>query len=590
MKLKSLQIHANGIHGLACEPLMFSNHVTHIYGPNGCGKTPIIKSIAFCLGYPATFRNDIYERCKMASLEVEVNQQTLRIDRQFSRDVDIEVTDHHGIVQRFFSEGDFSEFLIEMLGVDYPSLVSNKGASVKPYISTLLPLFFTDQDDGYSGVYSAPHSFIKDQFQEMVRLVFRLPPKNFFDLKKERIDIKAQLEYLDAEVKRKEGEVDAAQKMVDAIGRPSEEIVAEIGSLESELESITRKSSTKSDSIRAFDNIISQQLSHIKNFELDLSEIKRRRRSITTMVDEINSEANALSLNETSRQIFLSFEDICSNPNCGLFSSSSNSYAKNLLYLKDQIKDLVRSDALYSRDEGKLQTQIDLYKESVQSLLKERDEQENSSEISALVASVSTLKDRIFELQLQLSEYKRLADIERSYVSSINKRNAALEMYESSRSSRSNTSDLVRVRADLRRYFLSWLDRLHTPANVSRNISFRNEFEPVMGDEKISQLSGSTKVRVVLAFHAALIEALVKEGSPIKVLVLDTPKQHEINNADLDRYFTELKRVCEDGEAQVVFSTTEYKYAGDGFDTTWEPRYDGEEQKMFLKNFEHDDA
>jgi DNA repair exonuclease SbcCD ATPase subunit len=93
MKLKTLQIYSHGNYGLGCEPLIFSDHITHIYGPNGCGKTPIIKSIAFCLGYPAVFRNDIYDRCKMASLEVEVDQNILRIERQLSREFDIEVID-----------------------------------------------------------------------------------------------------------------------------------------------------------------------------------------------------------------------------------------------------------------------------------------------------------------------------------------------------------------------------------------------------------------------------------------------------------------------------------------------------------------
>ena len=166
----------------------------------------------------------------------------------------------------------------------------------------------------------------------------------------------------------------------------------------------------------------------------------------------------------------------------------------------------------------------------------------------------------------------------------LNKRNAALEKYESFKTVRSDSSEIVRIRADLRRSFLDWLDRLHTPNNVSRDITFRNDFEPIMGNERISQLSGSTKVRTVLAFHAALIEILMEANSPIKILVLDTPKQHEINNDDLDRYFKALKIVCKKGGVQVVFSTTEYKYSGDRFDTTWEPRYEGDEQKMFLSS------
>lgn len=584
MKLKTLQIHSNGINGLGCEPLKFSDHITHIYGPNGCGKTPIIKSIAFCLGFPAVFRNDIYERCKMASLEVEINQKNFKIVRQVSREIDIEVFEDNGARQRFFSEAEFSEFLFQQLELDYPNLVSNRNTITNPYLSTLLPLLFTDQDNGYSDVYSAPSNFIKDQFQEMIRVLFGLPPKNFFDAKKEKIESRNQLDYLDQEVKRKEEALKAAQSSIETLGRSSEEITEEMESLGAELEAITAKNSTKTDSIRAFDNIISQQLNQIRTLETALSEIKKRRKSITVMIDEINSETNTLSLNESSRQIFLSFEEICSNKNCGLFTSSSNSYAKNLLYLKDQIKDLARSDAAYIREEDRIELQIKSYTDSVQKLLAERNNQDQNSEIAALISSVSNIKDRIFQLQVQLFEYNKLAEIEKEYVTYLNKRNSALEKYESFQSARSDSSEIVRIRADLRRSFLVWLDRLHTPINVSRDITFRNDFEPIMGNERISQLSGSTKVRAVLAFHAALIEILMEVNSPIKILVLDTPKQHEINNDDLDRYFKALKVVCEKGDVQVVFSTTEYKYYGDQLDTTWEPQYEGDEQKMFLTN------
>lgn len=583
MKLKSLQIYSNRVNGLSCEALNFSDHITHIYGPNGCGKTPVIKSIAFCLGYPAVFRNDIYERCEMVSLEIKVGQNAYKIIRQFSREFDIEVIDHTNVRERFFSESEFSEFLFKVLGLDYPNLVSSRGEVAKPYISTLLPLLIADQDNGYTAAYAPPSRFIQDQFQEMVRLLFNLPPKNFFDAKKERLESKRRLEYLDEQVKKKEEIQKTAQEEVIALGRSSDDITEEIGLLESELEDITTQNSTKADSMRTFDKMISQRLSQIRDLEASLSDISRRRKSISVMIDEINSETNALSLNEASRQVFLSFQEICSNPNCGLFAASSDSYAKNLLYLKDQIKDLARTDAIYGRDELRIQSEVLSNTKLVEELKRERQRSEQGSETAALVASVSNLKDRLFQLQTQLSEHTELLIIETEYVALLNKRNAAVERYESFKSVRANTPDLARIRADLRKSFINWLDKLHT-VNVSRDITFRNDFEPVMGKERISQLSGSTKVRAILAFHAALIEVLVNEKSPIKLLVLDTPKQHEIHNDDLDRYFNALKQVCKKGGVQVIFSTTEYKYTGDDFDTTWEPRYDGQDQKMFLES------
>ncbi|AXN30054.1 hypothetical protein DVV14_01565 [Vibrio coralliilyticus] len=59
MKLISIEILGNGESGWSSEPLFFGKHITHISGPNSCGKTPIVQSIAFCLGYPCLFREDI---------------------------------------------------------------------------------------------------------------------------------------------------------------------------------------------------------------------------------------------------------------------------------------------------------------------------------------------------------------------------------------------------------------------------------------------------------------------------------------------------------------------------------------------------
>ncbi len=46
------------------------------------------------------------------------------------------------------------------------------------------------------------------------------------------------------------------------------------------------------------------------------------------------------------KRVFESFSEICQNADCGVFIGSSQSYAKNLLYLKDQLKDLAGNEQL----------------------------------------------------------------------------------------------------------------------------------------------------------------------------------------------------------------------------------------------------
>ena len=74
-----------------------------------------------------------------------------------------------------------------------------------------------------------------------------------------------------------------------------------------------------------------------------------------------------------------------------------------------------------------------------------------------------------------------------------------------------------------------------------------------------------------------------RDDRPFSFLILDTPKQHEIHNDDLDQYMTALKSLSEKNGIQVVFSTTEYHYEGNELDIDWIPKFPGEEQDMFLR-------
>jgi predicted ATP-dependent endonuclease of OLD family len=200
MKLISIQIFPSGLLGWQSDLLKFGSNITQLFGANGCGKTPIVQSIAYCLGYPSIFRNDIYDRCNNVILEVDTAKGHLKIKRIYSKSVDIEVTEPDGETQRFFDEKEYSTYLFEWLGLKVDNLVTNDNKSTSPYLSSMLPIYYLDQDDGYNKFYSPPRNFIKDQFSEMMRMVFDLPIKNSFDQKKERIKAKERLDYLDKQV------------------------------------------------------------------------------------------------------------------------------------------------------------------------------------------------------------------------------------------------------------------------------------------------------------------------------------------------------------------------------------------------------
>jgi hypothetical protein len=250
--------------------------------------------------------------------------------------------------------------------------------------------------------------------------------------------------------------------------------------------------------------------------------------------------------------------------------------------LKDQLKDLERNS---DSDSGKAE-ELQLQKQNIESLVKSVVDERNSvlekSEISALVDAISEIKNQIFELQNQRSEIEKVENLRNNHIKLLSDRNDALDEYQSFSAEKASIPELLKLRSVLRQNLLVWLEKLHT-INIGRDITFKDDFTPLFGKESILQLKGSTRIRAVLAYHAALLELIAKNSKPsFRFVILDTPKQHEIHNDDLDRYMNALKKLCVDFDLQIVFSTTEYHYDGDDHDAEWNPQYPGIEQNMFL--------
>lgn len=582
MKLISLKVFPNGPQGWGSGLLIFGRDITQLFGPNGCGKTPVVQSIPFCLGFPSVFRNDIYDRCKYAELKVESDKGNLLLRRSYNRDLDIEVVEPTGVTQKFYNERDYSRYIFEWLGLTAHNLVTVGNQPGAAYLATLLPMYYLDQDGGYSEIYCPPNKFIKDQFSEMMRMVFDLPVKNSFDVKKDRFRAKERLDFLDKDIQTISRMVDVAKSSNLEIKKPRSELAIEISQLELEVENLQGAGASRDDSIGALDRLIFNHRNLIREISSEINQLQRRNLGIGKIVHEINTEIETLNLNEEARRVFLSFREICGADLCQLFSSSSEAYSKNLLYLRDQIKDLERNAALDEVRIEELNRQRVAQETAIQALVDERNLSNTKSEISILVEAITRLKSQIFTLQSQLIELDKVAALEEKQLKALVERNKALTLYESFTTDRSSSPELIKVRSDIRRYFIEWLDLLHT-YNVSKNITFKDDFTPLLGTETISQLKGSTKIRAVLAYHAAVFQVFAEKGvMGFRFLILDTPKQHEINNDDLGRYLSALKALCVRHGAQIVFSTTEYHYDGDENDVEWQPPYAGQEQKMFL--------
>ncbi|MYM65615.1 hypothetical protein GTP45_02050 [Pseudoduganella sp. FT55W] len=580
MKLLTLQIAPRGIGGLRSELLKFGDHITQLFGPNGSGKTPTVQSIAFCLGYNSVFRDDIYSRCEYAELTFSVGDELFKSSRAFSRDFDL-TFESNGRIQHFYSEREFSDHLFQLLDLDADRrLVGMQGEVISPYISTILPLYYLDQDNGYNSFYSPPATFIKDQHSEMMRIAWKLAAKHSFDQKKDSIALRREVDELDKLVGERKKQFEDAKIQLDVDGVVEEELRAELDSLTLQLDGFKSTNQSQSESVEAMGQVVRAKRREVYSIDIELQEIERRLLGQRNIIGEINSEINTLTLNEDARRIFMSFDEICGSDNCGMFLKSSNAFGKNLLYLRDQIKDLDRNSSAE-------ETRKNRYLEKRSRLLAEISDIEQSqvvtslkTETDALVDAISAVKTRMLEIQLKLGDLKKISVLKTRYLETHDRRERALStLHELGRES-GFSPELIRVRSTFKVALIRWLDILGT-SNVNYDISFKQDFVPIFGNEVVGQLKGSTKLRTVLAYHAAFIEQMSISDGTLNIFILDTPKQHDIHNDDLNRYFLELKKLCSTRNVQVVFSSTEYHYEGDSDDAEWNPRFEGKLHPMF---------
>ncbi|MDB0510598.1 hypothetical protein LBW60_17420, partial [Ralstonia solanacearum] len=526
----------------------------------------------------------ILEKCNAVVLHAESEGKPLTIRRVIGAkniefyatiDFDGELTEHH-------SEGSFSIALFNLLGLKPPRLVSNKGEEAQPYISTLLPVFYLIQGYGYSAAYRSPNPFIEDQFSEMVRFAFGLNPKHSYEVKKNLIEEKSALE---AQTRK----IVAAQRVFEFQSRGIDDSEAQQAALQRTAEDLTRQIDALRASVDAkgtasstLTELLRQKDLQIRARQLELFDLQNRVASIETIRAEIDGEVKTLGLNEEARRVFTSFQEICRMPNCGLFLGSTESYGKNLLYLKDQIKDLERNSL-------RAEIRVEQLQEHLQELGAERRtlvdnlDSPTTSGVDQLVTAVQALTKQLVDVQSELGRIAALRD-ERSKLFKLEReRDRIQDRIDGLSNTGRADNDFNKLRLTLRELTVKWMQTLVTQ-NVSTNIDIDLNLRFTFGGETLEVIGGgSTTIRLVLAIHAALFEAYLSDQSrPFRFLILDTPKQEELHTADLAQYLTELERVCEANNAQLLFSSTEYDHPTAPNDQRWLPTYRGPDKPMYL--------
>ncbi len=583
MKLLSLTVEPLGQTGWGSPVLEFGKRTTLIFAKNGSGKTPIVQSIAASLGYPPKFRDDILGKCSSITLQAESQGKPLVIRRILGS----KNSEFHGILEfsgeysEYFSEGDFSDGLFKALGLTPPRLVSSKGGVAQPYIATVLPVFYLNQSDGYTAAYKSPSPFITDQFVEMVRFIFGLNPKHSFDVKKSIIEERAALEGQTRKIVMAQRILENQSRGIDDSDANQELLQRCCADFNNQIENLRESVDAKGAASSALLDFLHHKDGQIRSKQNELSDLQNRVAGIETIRTEIDGEVKTLGLNEEARRVFSSFNEICAVPGCGLFLGSTESYGKNLLYLRDQIKDLDRNALRTEMRIEQLEIALVELREERLRLAKELDSP-SATGVNQLVTAVQALTKHFIQAQSELGKISALKD-ERSKLFKLEReRDRIQDRIDSLSSTGRADNDYNKLRHQLRELAVKWMEILDTH-NVSKNVDIDLELRFKFNNEPLDLFSGSTKIRLVLAIHAALFEAYLSDSSrPFRFLILDTPKQQELHTEDLANYLTELENLCAAKNAQLILSSTEYDHPTGPSDKRWLPMYKGPDQPMYL--------
>ncbi|MFC5694861.1 hypothetical protein ACFPU0_04720 [Pseudomonas sp. GCM10022186] len=583
MRFETLEIIANGATGWCSGKLVFGQVITQLYATNESGKTPLIMSVLFCLGMDAKFRADIVKNCKSACLTVTIEDRQISFERIIGERFDITVRENTKTINRFYNDEDFSRYLFRLLDIRTDRLITSNGLPTAPYFSTLIPLFYLDQDHGYSEFYSPRQSFIKDQYSEMVRLVNDLPPQNLYDKKRKGIDLQKEVNYLDSTIVSSRKLLERLQQDLPIPVRKVEAVEQQLERAKSRLESLKNTKNLKSEAISGLDELISVQKHQYRELSNEEIKLESKIRSSRLIREEIESEIETLNLNEEARRAFISFSELCKTPNCGMFMASAESYGKSLLYLKDQIKDLEIATAANMQAAEQVLIFKTILKKQIEELTNKRVLAERESGVDAFIEAISATTTEIFELQLEKGKLKKLEDQSSQHAGLLEKRERALSLLESTQKSTEQPVDVLNFRIKLSETMTKWLGVLHA-RNIPRQIKIDSGLKPIMGEEKLELFKGSSKSRTVLAYHAALFEICVSDPkSPYRALILDTPKQQDIPDEHLDAFVKELKSLAAKNNAQVIFSTSSYRYEIEGrYDREWLPSFGEDADPMYL--------
>lgn len=584
IRLDYFQYLPRDVDGWGTYKLRFGSMLTAVQAPNGVGKTPVMKGIVSALGHEVQLPPEIVQHCLYAEVGISIEGRQIILTRTLGDDFELRVRDG-ATVYDFDRQASFGDWLVKQISDSTPSLTSKGDAEVGFYATTLLPAFWVDQDHGWTRDYWVPanRNFIRDQRQEVIRFVVGLPPRHPFRSKVEFESAKTRLERTEKSIELQRFLVERISQDLNYTQLEEDQLTRRRLSLKDELDANQSAIEAIRSSSQSFDGQISDLQVRRLSLDRERNDLVRRRVSIDQVVAELSGEEDILEANSTATDLM---RQICGRDGCQMFQGAERSFGRSLLFLKDQIKDL----RFTAQEANSLIETVDSRIREIDAALSDarerRDAAVSQSSNQAVVNKLEVLTGALVDVSMRLARFQQYKDEQGKFEVLIDRREQEAVAVNEARQSGGRRASTNDVRSLLSDSLQSWLIALGT--KNTRDVHFDDEFSLHVNGERfteISHQSGSTRTRIILAFHAALLEvSLQRGGNHPGWLLLDAPKQHELKQEDFDRFMERLQVLAATYEdrVQIVFSAADVKTQLLVGDELWTPQFTVDDEPRFL--------
>jgi hypothetical protein len=544
-----------------------------------------MKGVIQGLGHEVELPPDVLARCQFAETTLSADDRTITLTRRLGNDFEIRVDDGPE-QQTFTNQAEYARWFNALFNSEPRSLTNKQNQEAELYATVLLPALWVDQDHGWTTDYWTPpnRNFIQDQRQEVIRFLVGLPARHPFRQRAEFDEAKEALDRTERAIELQRFIVERLRTNEELGDNEAPQLQERRSQLRQDLDANTEVIEAIRSTTRVFDREIAALEAKRDELTARQSAVSKRKGQLSLVLSELDGEEEILTANVQATDLLRQF---CAREGCQMFATSERSFGRSLLFLKDQIKDLKISDRDLGRDAERLNRQIADLDAAVAAKRVERDRAVKASPQAEVMGKLSTLTKEIVEVELRLAKVQQYEAERNKFNRLLDRREQAAAAVAESRPTRGKGAGAIDdVRQMLGDAMQEWLLTLGT--QNTKTALFDEDLVLYVDGAKFSTTthqSGSTRTRIVLAFHAAILDvSLARGGNHPGWLLFDAPKQHELSQTDFDAYTDRLQTLAAKypQRVQVVFSVADLKTQFQPGDEVWLPSFTIDEKPRFL--------